>query len=96
MLDEMDRLRTSNHLFQLLSHYVQLGKEDRQIWHDRLLDFDGIHGRELARLYGELIAHGWLEQNTGPPECGKLKDSQLASLSMPGRVTDQSRSTLRS
>jgi hypothetical protein len=65
MLDEMERLRESESLHDLLGHYVALGKEDRQIWHDRLLEFAGLQGRELARLYGELIAHAWLEQNTG-------------------------------
>jgi CheY-like chemotaxis protein len=34
----------------------------------------------------------WLEQNTGPPECGKLKESQLGNLPMPGRIKDQSTS----
>ncbi len=65
MLDEMERLRDSESLQELLSHYATLGKEDRQIWHDRHHEFAGMHGRELIRLYGELIAHGWLEQNTG-------------------------------
>ena len=38
---------------------------DRQAWHDRLDAIDDCQGRELARLYGRLIAYGWLEQNTG-------------------------------
>lgn len=65
MLDEMDRLRECGKLFLLLCHYFDLGKEDRHIWQDRLLDFEELQGRELTRLYGELVAHGWLEQNTG-------------------------------
>ena len=65
MLDEMERLKQSDRHLDLLGHYVALGKEDRESWQDRLTDFDGSEGRELARLYGELIAHGWLEQNTG-------------------------------
>jgi hypothetical protein len=65
MLDEMDRLRSCDDLLQLLAHYDALGKDDRNIWHDRLHEFAGHHGRDLARLYGELIAFGWLEQNTG-------------------------------
>ncbi len=65
MLDEMDRLHNCSELFQLLAHYVELGKEDRQIWHDRLTEFEGLQGRELVKLYGELIAFGWVEQNTG-------------------------------
>jgi hypothetical protein len=65
MTDEMERLLECQELFQLLTHYVELGKENRESWHDRLLEFQGAQGRELSRLYGELIAHGWVEQNTG-------------------------------
>lgn len=65
MMNEMDRLRDSTDLFELLAYYADLGKEDREIWHDRHIEYGGLHGRNLARLYGELIAHGWLEQNTG-------------------------------
>jgi hypothetical protein len=65
MLDEVEKLRNSEALLDLLGHYVTLGKEDRQIWHDRLMEHNGAQGRDLARQYGELIAHGWLEQNTG-------------------------------
>jgi hypothetical protein len=65
MFDEMERLKNLDELLELLEHYAALGKEDRQIWHDRLTEFAGRQDRELARLYGELIAHGWLEQNTG-------------------------------
>jgi hypothetical protein len=65
MLDEMERLKDSTCLLELLAHYVELGKEDRDLWQDRLHAFDGLQGRDLSRLYGELIAHGWIEQNTG-------------------------------
>jgi hypothetical protein len=65
MFDEVERLLQSAELFELLTHYGDLGKEDREIWHDRLTEFQGARGRDLTRLYGELLAHGWLEQNTG-------------------------------
>jgi hypothetical protein len=65
MWNELERLKEMEVLQDLLGYYVNLGKEDRQIWHDRLHDFAGREGRDLVRLYGELIAHGWLEQNTG-------------------------------
>lgn len=65
MFDEMDRLRSSELLYDLLERYVTLGKEDRQIWQERFLEVDGIEGKELTRAYGELIAYGWIEQNTG-------------------------------
>jgi hypothetical protein len=65
MLDEMERLKNSTRLFELLGYYAELGKEDRESWHDRLITFEGTAGRDLSRLYGDLIAHGWIEQNTG-------------------------------
>lgn len=65
MFDEMERLRDDAGLFALLSHYAALGAPDRQVWQDRLLEREGVEGRQLVRLYGELLAYGWLEQNTG-------------------------------
>ncbi len=65
MFDEMDRLRDEKDLLSLLAHYANLGAADRQIWQDRLLDMEGVEKRRLVRLYGELIAYGWLDQNTG-------------------------------
>jgi hypothetical protein len=65
MLDEIERLLECEELQQLLIYYRDLGQENRESWHDRLTEHCGIHGRELTRLFGELLAHGWLEQNTG-------------------------------
>jgi hypothetical protein len=65
MFDEMQRLSESGELVHLLAHYGQLGRHDRETWQDRLTELQGIQGKELSRLYGELLAHGWIEQNTG-------------------------------
>ena len=65
MFNELDRLYECAELFELLTYYATLGKEDRTTWHDRLQEFAGMKERDLTRMYGELIAHGWLEQNTG-------------------------------
>lgn len=65
MFDEMDRLRSSLELGQLLLHYFELGQEDRQSWQDRLDELENVPRREVVRLHGELLAYGWLEQNTG-------------------------------
>jgi hypothetical protein len=65
MFDEMDRLRDEKELSGLLTHYAVLGAADRQVWQDRLLDREGVEARQLIRLYGELLAYGWLDQNTG-------------------------------
>jgi len=65
MFDELERLRDVRELFALLTHYQQLGEADRQVWQDRLIEMEGIAPRELVKLHGELLAYGWLEQNTG-------------------------------
>jgi hypothetical protein len=69
MFDELERLRDAKELFDLLTHYQELGAADRQIWQDRLTEMDGVEPRQLVKLHGELLAYGWLEQNTGltPP-----------------------------
>ena len=65
MFDEMDRLRDVKDLQELLTHYRDLGVPDRSTWQDRVCARDGVEPRELVRLHGELIAYGWIEQNTG-------------------------------
>jgi hypothetical protein len=65
MFDEMERLRDVPGLFALLSHYATLGLADRLIWQDRLAATDDTDPRVLVRLHGELLAYGWIEQNTG-------------------------------
>jgi hypothetical protein len=65
MFDELDRLREATELRTLLAHYAERGKADREAWQDRLNALDGVQPRELVRLHGELLAFGWIEQNTG-------------------------------
>jgi hypothetical protein len=65
MSDEVERLRGNRRLFDLLTHYGQAGAADREAWQDRVMVVEGLEARELARLHGELIACGWVEQNTG-------------------------------
>jgi hypothetical protein len=65
MFDELERLRDVKALFDLLAHYHELGAADRQAWQDRLAEMAGVAPRELVKLHGELLAYGWLEQNTG-------------------------------
>jgi hypothetical protein len=65
MFDEMERLRTAKELHDLLEYYQPRAGGDRHAWQDRLQEMAGVTARELARLHGELIAYGWLEQNTG-------------------------------
>jgi len=65
MYDELERLRSVRELHVLLAHYGGLATADRHIWQDRLLHMDGVDARALVKLHGELLAHGWIEQNTG-------------------------------
>lgn len=70
--DEMDRLRRCTELQVLLVHYRDRAAPDRQAWQDRVETLDGVDARDLARLHGELIAYGWLEQNTGQTPAVRL------------------------
>jgi hypothetical protein len=65
MFDELDRLRTDDNLQALLSHYATLGEPNRETWQDRLMECGNISRESLVRLHGELLAHGWIEQNVG-------------------------------
>ena len=65
MDDEPDFLRDAQALRDLLAHYAALAAPDKQAWHPRRDLRDGENPRGLSRLHGELIAHGWLDQNTG-------------------------------
>ncbi len=65
MFDEMERLRDGKELYALLQHYREIGEADRQAWQDRLGELEGVEPRQLVKLHGELLAYGWLEQNTG-------------------------------
>ena len=71
MLDYLERLRTNGTLLQLLSHYAMLAAPDRAIWQDRLMAQEGIEPREITKLHGELIAFGWIEQNTDYSQVSK-------------------------
>ena len=65
MFDEMERLRDVKGLRDLLEHYRRLAAPDRQAWQDRLPQLEGVEPHELVKYHGELLAYGWLEQNTG-------------------------------
>jgi hypothetical protein len=65
MLDEMERLRQVRPLFALLGAYHERSAGDRLAWQERVREAGGVAGRDLVRLHGELLAYGWIEQNTG-------------------------------
>jgi hypothetical protein len=65
MFNEFDLLSGNPKLFHLLSHYSQLGETDPEAWQDRIMELEGVQTQELTRLYGDLLAHGWIAQNTG-------------------------------
>jgi hypothetical protein len=88
MFNEMDRLEESPALFELLTHYAGLAAPDRQAWQDRRMGEAG-RVRETTGLHGELIAYGWLEQNTGAtpalragevPSCYRVTPAGLRAL----------------
>lgn len=65
MFDELDQLRQAAELHALLTQYADLAAADRQAWQDRRMALEGCGRRDLTKLHGELIAYGWVEQNTG-------------------------------
>jgi hypothetical protein len=89
MFNELERLRDSTDLFDLLAHYAGLTGPDRQVWQDRRMQQGENSPRSLAHLHGELIAYGWLEQNTGltpilrkgeAPSCYRITTAGLRAL----------------
>jgi hypothetical protein len=70
MFDDEDRLRDCPDLERLLTHYAQVSGEE-SAWQDRVGELPGVSSKELVQLHGELIAEGWIEQNTGVVEVRK-------------------------
>jgi hypothetical protein len=48
MLDDIQRLRSSPNLLQLVSHYANLGSENREAWQNRLMQMDSVEPSELV------------------------------------------------
>lgn len=63
--EDIQLLRDNRHLQQLLTHYAELGKQDRKIWQPRLMAMDGLAPAQITKLHGELLAFEWVEQDTG-------------------------------
>ena len=70
--DELDRKHRSPELFRLLTHYAERGAADTQAWQDRLMAMEGITPSGLVQLHGQLIAAGWVQQNTGHTPASRL------------------------
>jgi hypothetical protein len=68
MLHEIDRLRNTPHLRELLGYYA-----NREAWTNRLMQMDGVEPKELVTLHGDLIAFDWAEMNIGQtPNCYRI------------------------
>jgi hypothetical protein len=65
MLDELELLRGDEALQRLLGHYGEIGVAQPDAWQDRVMQMEGMEPKELVRLHGQLIAFGWVDQNTG-------------------------------
>jgi hypothetical protein len=78
MFDELERLGESESLFTLLAHYARAGFADREAWQGRLTQLEGARPEDLVKLYGELLAYDWVEQNTGAvPACYRVTPAGL-------------------
>ena len=89
MLDDLERLRTSEPLRQLLMHYSRLAEPSREVWQDRLMSLDGVEARELTKLHGLLMAMDWIElkcghfsagTNSPAPGCYRVTNAGLRAL----------------
>jgi hypothetical protein len=89
MFDELDMLRQAKDLLYLLGHYAERARPDRQAWQDRVAEQQGLSPRDLVKLHGELLAYGWIEQNTGTcpvlapgqvPQCYRVTAAGLRAL----------------
>lgn len=65
MSDELDLPATDAPLVPILSHYSPATADDRELWHNRLMQWPDACERDLTRWHGALVAADWLEQNTG-------------------------------
>jgi len=65
MIDELDLFRNDEALQRLLGHYAEVGVAQPDAWQDRVMHLDGVEPKDLTRLHGQLIAFGWVDQNTG-------------------------------
>jgi len=95
MLEELDRLRESEGLYDLLHHYAWLGDANPEAWQDRLMEAEGVNARELIQFHGLLIAFGWIGQNTGSvpvlkrgtvPSCYRATAAGHRALAAVGRI----------
>ena len=65
MFDDLDRLRGNAKLCRLLDHYARSVLENQAAWQDRLMSLDGAEPAPMVKLHGDLLAFGWIEQNSG-------------------------------
>jgi|SRR6516164_208920 hypothetical protein len=65
MDDDIDQLAKDERLYRLLEHYQRCGGDDREAWHDRVMDWEGGSSADLVRWHGRLLAANWVEINTG-------------------------------
>lgn len=63
--EDVERLRDNPQLQHLLTHYADLGKNDRKIWQTRLMEMDGLAPAQITKLHGDLLAFECVEQDTG-------------------------------
>lgn len=73
--------RHDDRLCRLLRQYAAGNAVDREVWQDRLMDWDGLDARTLTFLHGELLAQGWVELNTGvAPSCYRVTIAGVRAL----------------
>jgi len=71
MRDELDYLRGSSDLYDLLRRYAELGNANHETWQDRVMEMNGLDAKEITKLHGSLLAFSFIELNTGSVPCLK-------------------------
>jgi hypothetical protein len=70
MFDDLERLKASESLLRLLTHYAKLAEPNREAWQPRLMALDGVEAGELSKLHGLLIAMDCIEMKVGEVAAG--------------------------
>lgn len=60
----MSDSQSMNLVKDLLMRYHRPTPDERAGWLARVMEMDGVNSQELTKLHGELLAQGWIEQNT--------------------------------
>jgi hypothetical protein len=96
MSTDLDGLNLEAPVHQILAQYSPTSPEDRERWHDRVMDWPEASERDLIRWHGTLVAEALIEQNTGQTPavaagrvCGCYRLTQLGRRALKKMTNEQ-------